>query len=435
MDENLFNRSLLLANCFRFLGAAWLSVFPLLATADDWPQFRGRSGSATNDDTGLPLSWSDENNVIWKTELPGFGASSPVVIGDHVFLTCYSGYGLDVERPGETTSLERHLLSIDRNDGNITWKRNVPAAAKEANYVDFLPQHGYATNTPACNGDRVYAFFGAAGVQAFDLEGTRLWQADVGHDVHNWGSAGSPVVYGDLLYVNAAVESDAFVALDKLTGREAWRVKRLISSWSTPLVVDVPGGEPELVVSVKGRLIGLRPKTGEELWVCKTKQAYGAPSPIEHDGLIYAFGGRPNMLLAIRPGGRGDVTESHVAWRAAGVGSAITSPVWYDGHLYSIDERGMAGCVVAATGEVVYKERIAEEGVGVYASPVAADGKIYAVSREQGTFVLAAGGAFKRLAVNRLTSDDSVFNATPAISRGQLLLRSNRFLYCIGGTR
>ena len=311
----------------------------------------------------------------------------------------------------------------------------MPAAGRESNYVDFLVQHGYATSTPCSDGERVYVFFGTSGVRAIDLDGNLLWQADVGGLSHNWGTGGSLVLEGDLLLVNAAVESDAFIALDKHTGKECWRNKRLISSWSTPAAIDLPDERRELIVSIKSKLLGLDPATGERLWTCQTKQAYASPSPIVHGGLVYAFGGKPNVLLAVRPGGSGDVSESHVVWRASGVGSGITSPVFYEGLIYTVDESGVAGCVDAESGEVLYRERLSHSGARFYASPVAADAKLFAVSREHGTYVLAAGRQFKQLAVNRFASDASIFNATPAISRGQILLRSNKAIYCLGQIR
>jgi hypothetical protein len=365
-------------------------------------------------------------------ELPGPGASSPIVVGDRVFVTCYSGYGLDAADSGELSRLERHLLCLNRATGETIWSYDAPAEGRESNYVDFLVRHGYATSTPTSDGERVYVFFGTSGVRALDLDGKQLWRADVGALSHNWGTGGSLVLDGDLLLVNAAVESDSFIALDKRSGAEVWRVKRLISSWSTPVAVELPDGGRELIVSIKSRLLGLDPATGERLWSCQTKQAFASPSPIVQGGRIYAFGGKPNVLLALRPGGRGDVTESHVFWRAEGVGSGITSPVYYEGRIFTVDERGIVGCVDAETVEVVYRQRLSPSGATLYASPVAADGKLFAVSREHGTFVLAAGSQFKQLAVNQLAGDASIFNATPAISRGQLLLRSNRGLYCIG---
>lgn len=405
---------------------------PSAGWAEDWPQFRGPGGKATSEDRGLPATWSSDENIVWKVDLPGYGASSPIVIGERIFLTCYSGYGLDVANPGDLKDLKRHLLCLDRTSGATRWNREIAAEGDETNYVDFLPQHGYATSTPTSDGERVYAFFGASGVRAFDLDGQPLWQTQVGSYAHNWGTGGSLAIERELLLVNAAVESDAFIALDRRTGKEIWRAKRLISSWSTPIVVDLPDKRRELIVSIKSRLLGLDPESGERLWTCQTKQAYASPSPIFHGGRIYAFGGKPNVLLAVRPGGRGDVTETHVDWRAAGVGSGITSPVFYQGHIYTVDERGIVGCVNAETGEVAYRERLVPSGATFYASPVIADEKLYAVSREHGTFVLAVGPQFKQLAVNRFADDASVFNATPAISRGQLLLRSNRALYCLG---
>ncbi len=294
--------------------------------AADWPQFRGLGGAASSEDRGLPAAWSSDENIAWQLALPGYGTSSPIVVGDRLFITCYSGYGLDAEHPGDIKNLKRHLLCLKRETGKTLWRREVAAAGKETNYVDFLPQHGYATSTPTCDGERVYVFFGTSGVRAYDLEGQPLWHASVGQYAHNWGTGGSLVVDGDRLLVNAAVESDAFIALDKRSGKELWRAKRLISSWSTPIAIDLPDGRRELVVSIKSRLLGLDPETGERLWTCQTKQAYASPSPILHDGLVYAFGGKPNVLLAVRPGGRGDVTETHVAWRTRASAQALPRP-------------------------------------------------------------------------------------------------------------
>jgi outer membrane protein assembly factor BamB len=402
--------------------------------AENWPQFRGPGGHATSDDTGLPTTWSDEENVVWKSPLPGFGTSSPIVWGERIFLTCYSGYGLDIQNPGEESNLRRHLLCFNRADGKIVWDREVPARLPAPNYIDFLTLHGYATSTPACDGERVYVFFGTSGVFAYDLDGKQLWQADVGHQAHYWGSAASPVVNGDLVFINATVESQTVFALDKRTGKEVWKSSGLLSSWSTPLATKTAEGQTELVVSVRSRLVGFNPETGEKLWTCPTKQSYAASSPLAQQGLVYMASGRPSSLLAIRTGGRGDVGETHVERKIEGIGSSITTPVLYGNHIYSVDERGIAACVEAATGKILYKERLGAEGVTLYASVVAADEKLYVVSREQGVFVLAAGPEFRQLAVNRFASDTSVFNATPTVHRGQLLLRSNRFIYCLGQT-
>ena len=401
----------------------------------DWPRFRGPAGAAVGNAENLPVQWSDSESVAWKSELPGFGASSPIVVGDRVFLTCYSGYGLDAMQPGREEDLIRRLVCLNRRDGKLLWTRDVPAVQPEASYIDFLVLHGYASSTPTSDGERVYCCFGKSGTRAFDVEGQPLWQADIGSQAHYWGSAASPVLHGDLLVINATVEDQSLVALRKSTGEEVWRLRGLLSSWSTPVAVDLADGSQELVLCVRSKLVGVDPHTGEQLWTCKTNQSYGAPSPLAHQGVVYCYTGRPSALIAVRPGGRGDVSDSHVLWRASGVGSGITSPVMYEGRVYCVDDRGLAGCVEAATGKVLYTRRLSAEGVNLYASPVAADGKIYAVSREQGTFVLKAGDSFELLATNRFAGDTSVFNATPAIHGGQLLLRSNRFLYCMGQPR
>jgi outer membrane protein assembly factor BamB len=399
--------------------------------AEDWPRFRGPEGRGVSSDDNLPVTWSDAKNVAWKSELPGYGASSPIVVGDKVLLTCYRGYGLDPQAPGREEDLKRTLLCLRRDDGRLVWSRDVPAAQPEASYIDFLVLHGYASSTPVSDGQHVYACFGKSGVRCFDLEGNLLWQADVGSNAHYWGSAASPVVIDDLLIVNAAVEQQSLIALDKRTGKEIWRTGGLISSWSTPVVVETEDGQRELVLCVRGKIVAVDLKTGEQLWTCKTNQSYAAPSPVTHERTVYAFAGRPNRLLAIRPGGRGDVTDSHVIWTAEGVGSGITSPVVYGDFVYSIDDRGIAGCVELASGKAMYIKRLVA-GATLYASPVAADGKVYAVSREQGTFVLKAGPEFELLAHNQFDSDGSAFNASLAVHAGQLLLRSNRFLYCLG---
>jgi outer membrane protein assembly factor BamB len=415
-------------DCLAFVA---LLLAGLAAQAADWPRFRGPGGAAVSEDPDTPVSWSDEESVLWKTALPGFGTSSPIVVGDRVLLTCYSGYGLNAENPGREEDLKRQLVCLDRRGGRILWVRDVPAAQPEASYTDFLLLHGYASSTPASDGQRVYACFGKSGTRAYDLEGNELWQLDVGSQAHYWGSAGSPVLYGDMLLVNAAVESQSLFALDKLTGKEVWRVKGLLSSWSTPVLVDLPGGGTELVLSVRSKLVAFDPETGRQKWICKTEQSYASPTPAVRGDVLYAYATNPGQLIAVRAGGEGDVSQSHVAWRARGTGSGITSPLVYGEHVYSIDERGIASCVRAEDGGLVYTRRLGG-GDRFYASPIMAGDKLYGVSREQGVFVLAAGPTFKQLAHNRFESDTSVFNATPAVCQGQLFLRSDRFLYCLG---
>lgn len=398
----------------------------------DWNRFLGPDACLVTADQGTPASWSATENLVWKTALPGFGASSPITAGSKVFVTCYSGYGLDEDAPGQVEDLRYHVVCLDRDKGTILWDKATKAQLPENEYRGFVALHGFASATPTSDGQAVYAFFGRTGVVAYRLDGEPLWQANVGSEMHQWGSGASPILVENLLIVNASIESGALVALDKSTGREVWRVSDIVRSWGTPLVVDVPGGEQELVVSLEGKVLGLDPATGRLLWECAGVTDYVCPSVIAHKGVVYVTAGRKGLTLAIRAGGRGDVTQTHLLWKL-GKSPKVATPVYCDGHLYWINHQGIAVCVNAATGEVVFEERLKVAGRGdkVYASLVVANGKLFGVTRQDGTVVLAASPRFEELGRNRL-EDASVFNATPALGQGQLLIRSDRFLYCIG---
>jgi outer membrane protein assembly factor BamB len=409
------------------------SLASLLLTGADWTRFRGPDATGIALDSGTPLTWGSSEHVVWKTRLPGFGASSPITLGEKIFLTCYRGYGLDRDNPGSQDELQIDLVCLDRKTGEQIWAVGTKARTPEQSYDGFISLHGYASGTPTTDGERVYAFLGRSGVVALTVGGESLWHSYVGDGVHNWGSGTSPVLFEDLLIVNASVESESIVALNKMTGEEAWRTGGIRRSWSTPLVVDVPGGETELVASYQGKVVGLDARTGEKLWECDSVDDYVCPSVTAHDGVVFVSGGRSGALtIAVRTGGRGDVTRTHTLWRVRKT-PKVATPLYHDGYLYWIDQRGVAVCVDAGSGEVVYDERLDIEGRGdkIYASLSYADGKLYGVTRQGGTIVLAAGPQFKVLARNDL-QDPSIFNATPAVSDGQLLIRSDYYLYCIG---
>ncbi len=394
----------------------------------DWMRFHGPSGDAVADDKGLPTDWTGAN-VAWKTALPGFGSSSPITVGDKIFITAYSGYGLDKEKPGKQDALTRHLICVDRGTGKIVWEKSVKADLPEAKYGGFLLLHGYASSTPVSDGASVYVFYGRAGVYAYNMAGDELWHKSVGSKTHVWGSAASPILVGDLVIVNASVESEAVVALNKTTGDEVWRVGGIRQSWATPALLHLPDGSQELVVSGHSTVLGIEPATGKELWSCAGVPDYVCPSVITHGDVAYVSGGRKQTTMAIRGGGRGDVSKSHKLWEQKKC-SLVPTPVFYDGRLYNVTVQGVAYCLKADDGSVVYEARV-PDFANIYASPVLADGKIYAVSREKGAVVLAAGDKFKELGRGRL-DDSSVFDGTPVPSDGKLLIRSDRFLYCIG---
>jgi len=374
----------------------------------------------------LPTTWSPDQNLIWKVELPAPGTSSPIVLGERIYLTCYTGYG---DGKGDVGSLKRHLVCLNRADGGTLWTKEVPAKQPEQDKI--REGHGYATNTPVADPERVYCFFGKSGVVAFDRDGKALWQSEVGEKTSGWGSSASPVLHKDLLIVNASVESESLVALDRETGKEAWRAGGIKDAWNTPILAANPDGKMELVVAVVQKLLGFDPDSGKLLWSCKTDiNWYMAPSLVAHKGVVYSVGGRSGGSLAVRLGGTGDVTATHRLWTGK-KGSNVTSPVHHDGHLYWMHENlGIAYCAEAKTGNIVYEARI--EGAGqVYASPVVADGKLYYVTRSGRGLVLSARPEYRLLATNELERRGA-FNSSPAVAGGRIYLRSDRFLYCIG---
>jgi outer membrane protein assembly factor BamB len=417
-----------------FCSAALGALSASLAIGADWTRFRGPDASGVSEETRLPIRWNAEENVVWKTTLPGFGTSSPITFEDRIFLTCYSGYGLNPTTPGDQEDLQQRVLCLNRADGKIIWDKARPGLPPVAAYDrGRVNLHGYASATPATDGKAVYAFFGRAGVVAYSLAGDELWHTGVGEGIHSsWGSAASPVLCDNLVIVNACIESQSIVALDKVTGQVVWETEGIERSWSTPLIVELPNGSPELVVSMKGKILGLDPATGKQLWHSVGVDDYTCPAVIANDGIVYVTAGRSPQFFAVRAGGRGDVTDTHILWETAAT-PKVATPVYHQGYLYWVDQKGIACCADAETGDVLYRERLNLKGAGdtVYASLVFADGKLYGVSREDGAFVLAAGPKFQLLARNYL-DDSSIFNATPTISKGQLLLRSDRYLYCIG---
>jgi outer membrane protein assembly factor BamB len=400
-----------------------------ISPAGEWTQFRGPDGQGISDETGLPVKWSATENLVWKAELPGPGASSPITAGDRVFVTCYSGYGLEPNQ-GDQKDLMRHVLCLSRKTGDILWHNKLEPKLPEHKYQGEGSYHGYAGSTPTTDGERLYVFLGRSGVYCFDLEGKQLWHTSVGDRTHGWGSGCSPILDGKLLIVNASIESGSLVALDKMTGKEVWRAKGIGSSWNTPILVNTKERR-ELVVSIQNHIVSVSPDSGAELWRAEGVHRYVCPSVVSHEDTIFAIGGG-NTSLAVRAGGSGDVTKSHVAWRMT-KGSNVGSPVYHDGHLYWVsDGGGMVCCQNAETGETVYQERLKPGPGRVWSSPVLADGKLYIVAQNASTYVVAAKPKFELLAHNVIEGDTSRTNASPAASRGQLFLRTDRCLYCIG---
>lgn len=399
------------------------------ANASDWPQFRGPTGQGVSRAQGVPLTWSAEKNVLWKIGLPGAGTSSPIVVGERIFLTCYSGFKVPGKPAGSMDDLRRFVVCLERQTGKLAWSTQVESKLPEQ--ASIREDHGYATSTPCADSERVYAFFGKSGVVALDHAGKQLWHADVGSRLNGWGSAAPLALHDALVLVNASIESGALVALDRKSGKEVWRTGGIVESWHMPLVVEA-NGKKEIVIAIQGKVFGIDPATGDKLWSCATNIGwYMVPTPVAHEGVVYILGGRSGVVgLAVRAGGRGDVTPTHRLWTST-KGSNVTSPIYHDGHLYWMqDQLGIAYCADAKTGRIVYEERVSGAGQ-VYSSPVLADGRIYYTDRVGRTIVVAAQPQFSVLAQNYLAKRIAV-NSSPAITDGRMLLRADQVLYCLG---
>lgn len=406
-------------------------------SAADWPQYRGANGSGFSPDAKPPLKWSDKENLKWKTPLPGPGSSSPIVISNRVYVTCYSGYGAGAG--GDPEKLKRHLICLDRADGRVLWDKSTPAAQPEDAYQGYITEHGYASNTPTADGERIYAFFGKSGVFAFDKQGRQLWQVDVGKQSSNrrWGSGASLILHGDMLIVNAAEESRSVRALDKRTGQELWKATgaALELCYSTPVLFEAEG-KTQLLLSLPEEIWALNPKTGKLAWHAETKLPGNiSPMIVTAGDIIVAFGGFPKLgAVALRAGGQDNATD-RILWSGS-TSTYVPTPVSHGEHLYFVSDGGFATCLETKTGKVIYKERLPGAMAGgrgarpFYASAVLGKGHYFAVSRRGGTFVIEAAPEFKLTASNSL-ADDTDFNGTPALVGNELFLRSNRALYCI----
>jgi outer membrane protein assembly factor BamB len=396
-----------------------------------WSSFRGPTGMGVTESKGLPLNWSLTENIAWRADLPGPGASSPIVFGDRIYITSYSGFFVPGQE-GSKEDLTRHLIALNRTDGTSIWDQKVKAKLPEE---DRIRDHGFAASTPAADADGVVVFFGKTGVIAFNHEGNKVWEQDVGSKTNGWGSSASPVFYKDLIFINASVESGSLYALDRKTGDIKWQQKGINQSWNTPVLVKAADGRQELVVAIQGKILAFDPESGKPLWNCDTDIGwYMVPSVVAGDGIVLCLGGRSGKAgLAVRAGGSGDVTDTHRLWTST-KGCNVPSPVYLDKHLYWMhQDLGVAYCAKAETGEIVYEKRIAQSQV--YASALLADGKIYYLTRNGKTYVVAAKPEFEELAVNDLSDRNdrnNIFNGSPAVDGSRLLIRNDKYLYCIG---
>ncbi len=332
----------------RILSIVVLSLFVTHAGfADGWSRFRGDSARGVSV-SSIPTSWSDTENLAWKTKLPGKGSSSPVVHGDRIFLTAYSGYGMSAEEPGDRDDLRLHVVCLSRQDGGILWDKQVEPALEEQRATTRVADHGYASPTPCVDAKNVYASFGPSGVVAFRQDGEFLWRRSVGTNTAGFGAAASPIVFQDLVIMNASIEDDAVYGLDKATGEIRWRTDQMTRAWTTPTIVTLKDGSHEMVLNQKEAIYGLNPATGEKLWWCDAIQDYVVPCVVADGETLYCSGGRSNKTFVVRAGGRGDVSQSHLVWDVS-LGANVTSPLLHNGYLYWSHDKSIALCLRAAT--------------------------------------------------------------------------------------
>lgn len=417
---------------------------------------RGPSGLGVSAESNLPVAWSARDNIAWTAQLRGAGSSSPVVWNDRLFVTSQVGRGrlragshpmlarddaalVELERPiggrrdeprdtADTVSLL--VEAFHSANGQRLWEHTFKA---EAPFPDLHEKHNLATPTIATDGERLFAWFGTGQLVALDLQGRPIWTRHLGLEYSpfdiSWGHGSSPVLYRDLLVLLCDHSAESYLlALDARTGKERWKSARGKgrASFSTPIVV--PGaGRDELLVNSSERIDAYDPATGELLWYADAQRQMPIPSAVFHDGIIYMTRGyRNSPYLAIRPGGRGDVSSTHVLWRAAGGGSYVPSLVYYEGLLYLTNDVGVLTCADARSGERIWQMRL--NGV-FFASPVAANGKVYLVSEAGETIVVKAGRTPEILARNQLGER---IVASPAIAAGRIFLRSDTKLFAIG---
>jgi len=431
------------------LGAALALMLGGSVAAADWPQWRGPRGTGISDDKNLPERWSATENVAWKTELGGLGVSSPIVSGTRVFVTSQVGAG--VRRPGNHPRLaqgagaaasgERALPTsrddrtffvveaFNRADGRRVWEYRIEA---EGSLPGVHDKHNLASPSPVTDGQMVYAWFATGQLVALDMNGKPTWQRHLGKEISpfdiNWGHGSSPTLYQDLLILLCDHGPASYLlAVDKRTGKEKWKTDRGRGrmSYTTPFVVDVASG-PELIVNSSERVDAYDPRTGAFLWHTGGSNQFPIPSPTFHDGILYMSRGyRSGPYMAIRPGGRGDISSSHVVWQINTGAPYISSLVYDAGLLYMANDVGAITVVDAATGAKVWQERV--DGI-FSASPVAANGRIYFVSETGETIVLGGGREPRVIAKNDIGER---LIASPALSNGQIFLRSDNKLFCV----
>lgn len=389
--------------------------------AEDWPCWRGPRGDGTSLEEKVPLRWGESEHVLWKTLIPGNGHASPVVWGGRVFVVT-----------ALEDKLERCLLALERDSGKILWQRTVITSPLEGKHG----LNGYASSTPATDGERVYVAFldrKEMVVAAYDFEGNRKWLSRPGSFASMHGFCSSPVLYQDKVIVNGDHDGDAYiVALDRATGNVAWKVERenKTRSYCVPVIFE-HGGKARMVLSGSKSIAGFDPATGERQWVLPDLPSEQTVASVVWNagaGLLFVTGGYPRLnIVTLKPDGAGVLDEGAVVWRSTKGVSYVPSPVSFGPWFLVVNDSGLLSCFQAADGKLLWQERL---GGPHHASLVAAAGHVYCLSDAGVTTVVKPGPVFEAVARNAV--GEKCF-ASPAVSGGRMYLRGDRHLWCVGG--
>src|SRR5688572_2673820 len=383
-----------------------------------WPRWRGPSGQGFVSGTGYPDKWSATENVLWKVAVPGEGNSSPIVWGDRIFVTTARDGGRRLS-----------LLAFRRSDGSLLWE----AFAPEGRLESVHNKNGHASATASTDGKLIYVSFGSRGLMAFDFDGKIVWRQDLGAINNYWGTAGSPLVYKDrvILYQDQQRAESFIAAFDAATGKQLWRTVRNASvGWGSPVAINA-NGRDEIVVNGQYAVVAYHPDTGRELWRVSGTTMEVVPTVVVGHGMLFSSSGRAGPTLAIRPGGQGDVTGTHLVWSSPRGSPFIPSPILHGEELYMVnDMTSIATAFHAKTGETVWQSRLGEAyREGFSASPVVVDGKIFFTNDQGETFVLRGRSQFDLLHVNNIGERTM---ASPALVDGRWYIRTAGNLFAIG---
>jgi len=391
---------------------ALLLLLSSIVFTDDWPQFRGPTGQGVSDERNLPVTWSETKNIRWKTAIPGRGWSSPVIQGDRIWLTTATEEGRSLR-----------AIAVDVNTGAI--QQDVEVFRLKSPKL-LNAKNSFASPTPVIEGDRIYLHFGAYGTACITQTGEIVWKTKLEYDNGQHGPGGSPVLYDDLLIVSCdGLEQQFVVALDKATGKVRWKkLREGYQAYTTPLIVSLPGGD-QMISPGAYQSIAYEPRTGKEIWRVKYAEGFSnVPRPVYGNELVYICTGfQEPSLLAVRLDGHGDVTKSKIVWKLDRGIPKTSSPLLVGNELYIVSDNGIATCIDAKTGDELWRARLD----GNYsASPIYADGRIYFLSEEGESIVIAPGRQLKHLATNQL---DGPILASMAVSHNSLFIRSATHLY------